>query len=236
MTAQIEGTLEWFGAGGPEKEPLVENAFASMLTHQGMQQQRELFHYFGPNDLVPVTAFSYSIPDMPRFHFYHYNDQQEIVISMASEGSPLKTGHLHVQSATHGVTMFLNKPKAPVMESYQLALIVIRMLPAAPQNEAKIFRCSECNAVIFRYDDDMHVGLEHPYYPELPNIRLYADAVDQFNATDRICPSCGHQNQEFPQYIAGWKRYTEFIDLANRARGDIERTAVAEGFAGEVAP
>jgi hypothetical protein len=232
MTAQLDApaTLEWFGAGGPDKEPVVANAFASMLTHQGMQQQRELFHYFGPNDLVPVTAFSYSIPDMPRFHFYHYNDQQEIVVCMASEGSPLKTGSVHVQSSTHGVTMFLNKPKAPMMESYQLALLVIRMMPAAPQNESKIFRCSECNEVIFHYDDDIHTGLTHQYYPELPTIRLYADAVDKFNATDRICASCGHHNEEFPQYIAGWRRYTEFVELANRARGDIADAAAAAGF------
>ena len=71
------------------------------------------------------------------------------------------------------------------MECYQICLIIIRMAPAAPQNEAKMFRCSECNGLIFRYDQDMHVGPPHRFYPELPNIRVYADAVEQFNATDR---------------------------------------------------
>jgi hypothetical protein len=232
LGAKSAATIEWFGAGGPTKEPLKENVFANMITHQGMQQQRELFPYFGADDLVPAGAFSYSLPDMPRFHFYHYNDRQEIVMSMASEGAPLKTGHIHVQDNTHGVTTFLSRPKAPEMECYQICLIIIRMAPAAPQNEAKMFRCSECNGLIFRYDQDMHVGPPHRFYPELPNIRVYADAVEQFNATDRICPDCGHQNEPFPQDVAGWKRYSDYITLANRARGDIEKAANAEGFIG----
>jgi hypothetical protein len=239
MTTQIDAPaqamLGWFGAGGPEKEPLKENVFASMVTHQGMQQQRELFPYFGPSDLVPAGAFSYSLPDMPRFHFYHYNEQQEIVISMASEGAPLKTGHIHVQDNTHGVTTFLTKPNAPRMEAYQICLITIRMRPFAPQNEAKLFRCSECNELIHRYDEDIHVGPPRRFYQELPNIRVYADAVDKYNATDRVCPACGHQNEPFPQDIAGWRRYADYIELANRARGDIEKAAIAEGFDGEVA-
>ena len=238
MTVQIDApvqeTLEWFGEGGPAKEPRAANSFEHMLTHQGMQQQKEMFTYFGPGDMVPVTAFSYSIPDMPRFHFYHYNDQQEVVISMASDGGPLKTGHVHIQDTTHGVTMFLNKPKAPTMQAYQMCIIAIRMRDAAPQNEAKIFRCSECNEVIFRLDVDMHVGPPHPYYQELPNIRLYADAVDAFNETDRICAACGHHNEEFPNYIAGWRRYTQYIELANRARGDIEKAGGDAGFGGEI--
>lgn len=59
----------------------------------------------------------------------------------------------------------------------------------------------------------------------MPNVRLYADAVDAFNATDRICPSCGEQQKEFPQDIAGWRRYPQFVTLANRARGEIELAA-----------
>jgi hypothetical protein len=235
MDAPVQGALEWFGEGGPVKEPVAANSFEHMLTHQGMQQQKEMFNFFGPGDMVPVTAFSYSIPDMPRFHFYHYNDQQEVVISMASEGGPLKTGHIHIQDTTHGVTMFLNKPKAPTMQAYQMCIIAIRMRDAAPQNEAKMFRCSECNEVIFRLDVDMHIGPPHPYYQELPNIRLYADAVDAFNETDRICGSCGHHNEEFPNWIAGWRRYTQYIELANRARGDIEKAGAEAGFGGEIA-
>ena len=124
MTVQIDApapeTLGWFGAGGPGEGTAQGERLRHMVTHQGMQQQRELFPYFGPNDLVPAGAFSYSLPDMPRFHFYHYNDQQEIVISMASDGAPLKTGHVHVQDSTHGVTTFLSKPNAPRMEAYQI--------------------------------------------------------------------------------------------------------------------
>jgi hypothetical protein len=88
-----------------------------------------------------------------------------------------------------------------------------------------MFRCRSCNEVVFRYDRDVSSGPPHKYYQELPNIRLYADAVDAFNASDRICPACGVQQDPFPQDIEGWRRYADYADLANRARGEIEAAA-----------
>lgn len=225
----------WFGVDAPPKRaPLKANVFQTMMNHQGMQQQKELFPYFERGELVPAAAFSYSLPDMPRFHFYHYNDQQEIVLCMAAEGGSLVTGQLYVQQNTHGVTMFLKKPAAPAMESYQVSIIVIRMKDAGEQDEAKMFRCRSCNEVVFRIDRDVSTGPPHKYYPELPNVRLYADAVDAFNASDRICPGCGVQQDPFPQDIAGWRRYAQYAELANRARGEIEEAA--ERFQPAVAP
>jgi hypothetical protein len=216
----------WFGDDrAPVKSPRKANVFETMMSHQGMQQQKELFPYFDADDLVPAAAFSYSLPDMPRFHFYHYNDQQEIVLTLAAEGGSLTTGQLYVQSASHGVTMFLKKAAAPEMENYQISIITIRMKELGPQNEAMIFRCSSCNEIVFRHDRDVHDGPPHKYYRELPNVRLYADAVDAFNASDRICPACGKQQEKFPQDIAGWRRYAQYVTLANRARGQIAAAA-----------
>jgi hypothetical protein len=220
--------LTWFGdSRPPSKKPLRSNVFETMLNHQGMQQQKELFPYFSEGDLVPAAAFSYSLPDLPRFHFYHYNDQQEIVVCMAAEGGSLKTGQLYVQNTTHGVTTFLKNPNAPEMEAYQVCIITIRMKDEGPQNEAKMFRCSSCNEVVFRYDRDILDTEPHKYYQELPNVRLYADAVDAFNATDRICPSCGKEQDQFPQDVAGWRRYAQYVTLANRARDEIALAADA---------
>jgi hypothetical protein len=221
-----EATTAWFGdRRPPTRTPRKANVFESMMNHQGMQQQKELFPYFDRGDLVPAAAFSYSLPDMPRFHFYHYNDQQEIVICLAAEGGSLTTGQLYVQQSTHGVTTFLRKPAAPEMESYQVCIIVIRMKEEGEQNEAKMFRCSSCNEVVFRYDQDIYTGKKHRYYQELPNVRLYADAVDAFNSSDRICPACGKKQDPFPQDIAGWRRYAQYVDLANRAREEISAAA-----------
>jgi hypothetical protein len=220
----------WFGDDQPPaKSPRKANVFETMMSHQGMQQQKELFPYFEPDDLVPAAAFSYSLPSMPRFHFYHYNDQQEIVLTLAAEGGSLTTGQLYVQSSTHGVTMFLKKPAAPEMENYQVSIIIIRMKESGPQNEAMMFRCGSCNEIVFRYDRDVYSGPPHKYYPELPNIRLYADAVDAFNATDRICPACGEKQEQFPQDIAGWRRYAQHVTLANRAREQIADAAERAG-------
>lgn len=223
--ASPSGTTTWFGGRTATKRPLMSNVFAGMMNHQGMQQQKEIFPYFGHGDLVPAAAFSYSLPDMPRFHFFHYNDQQEIVVCLAAEGGALTTGQLYVQNTTHGVTTFLKKPQAPEMEAYQLCIIAIRMKDDGEQLESKMFRCSSCNEVVFRYDRDILAVEPQPYYQELPNVRLYADAVDAFNESDRICPACGLEQEKFPQDIAGWRRYAQYVTLANRARGEIETAA-----------
>jgi hypothetical protein len=216
----------WFGDDSPPaKSPRKANVFETMMSHQGMQQQKELFPFFGADDLVPAAAFSYSLPNMPRFHFYHYNDQQEIVLTLAAEGGSLTTGQLYVQSASHGVTMFLKKAAAPEMENYQVSIITIRMKESGPQNEAIIFRCGSCNEIVFRYDRDVYDGPLHKYYRELPNIRLYADAADAFNASGRACPACGEQQAEFPLDITGWRRYAQHVTLANRAREQIAEAA-----------
>jgi hypothetical protein len=216
----------WFGDERPQvKTPRKVNVFETMMSHQGMQQQKELFPYFDADDLVPAAAFSYSLPDMPSFHFYHYNDQQEIVLTLAAEGGSLTTGQLYVQSASHGVTMFLKKAAAPELENYQVSIIVMRMKESGPQTEAMTFRCASCNEIVFSYDRDVYAGPPHKYYQELPNIRLYADAVDAFNATDRVCPACGVVQEEFPQDIAGWRRYAQHVSLANKAREQIAAAA-----------
>ena len=101
MTATTTSTaaksLDWFGAGGPSKVPLKANVFATMMNHQGMQQQKELFPYFENGDLVPAAAFSYSLPDMPRFHFFHYNDLDGLHFRRPScERAAAMSQHLHL--------------------------------------------------------------------------------------------------------------------------------------------
>jgi hypothetical protein len=81
------------------------------------------------------------------------------------------------------------------MENYQVSIIVIRTKESGPQNEAMIFRRGSCNEIVFRYDRDVHGGPPHKYYRELPSIRLDADDADAFNASDRLCPACGDQQE-----------------------------------------
>jgi hypothetical protein len=58
-------------------------------------------------------------------------------------------------------------------------------------------------------------------------VRFYADAVDAFNAQERACEKCGAAQPRFPQELAGWRRYAQYVELANRARSDIEAAAKA---------
>jgi hypothetical protein len=213
----------WFGRPvAPGKRVLKVNVFENMLAHQGMLEQLPIFPYFGPGDIVPTAALSLSMPALPRAHFYHYNDITEVILTLAGDGAMLATGQLYLQQGTHGVTTFLRKSDGPEAQSYQISLIIIRMKQEGPQNEAFILRCMKCNEVVFRMDRDVFSGRQHDFYPELANVRFYADAADAFNAEPRSCPKCGTAQPRFPEELMGWRRYAQYVELANRARANIE--------------
>lgn len=213
--------MSWFGRE-PAKRPLKVNVFAHMTAHQGMLQQVPLFPYLGPGDIVPTAALSLTQPGTPRVHFYHYNDIPEVILCMASEGGLIATGQLYLQQGTHGVTTFIRQPAGPEGKHYQISLIIIRMKETGPQNEGFLLRCGSCNAIVFRMDRDVWQAPAHAHYPELANIRFYADAVDAYNAEARRCPSCDAEQPTFPADLMGWRRYVQYVELANRARRDIE--------------
>ena len=198
------------------------------MAHQGMLEQVPLFPYFGPGDIVPTAALSLSLAghaarallSLQRHPRGHPRDGRRAARCSS-------TGQLYLQQGTHGVTTFLRKPAAPEAQSYQISLIIIRMKEAAPQNEGFVLRCVKCNEVVFRMDRDVWQGPEHAHYPELANVRFYADAVDAFNAEARACAACGETQPRFPQELVGWRRYAQYVELANRARADIEAAAKA---------
>lgn len=221
--------MGWFGKErDPGKRPMKVNAFEQMTAHQGMLEQIPLFPYFGPGDIVPTAALSLSLPDMPRIHFYHYNDVTEVILALAGEGAMFTPGQLYLQQGTHGVTTFLRKPEGPEGAAFQIAYIVVRMKERGPQNEGFILRCPGCNEVVFRMDRDVWKGPEGQAIPELPNVRFYADAADAYNAEPRTCGKCGAAQPRFPQEIVGWRRYAQYVDLANRARAGM-LAAVQQG-------
>ncbi len=209
----------------PFKTPRKVNVFGGLVAHQGMLEQAPLFPYFGAGDIVPTAALSFSLPDMPRVHFYHYNELTEVVVSMASDRALLATGQVYLQHGTHGVTTFLRNPTEQEARGYQISLIIFRMKTEGPQQEGFLFRCFKCHEVVFRMDRDVFEGPPHRYYPELAAIRFHADAVDAFTAADRTCPACGVVQPPFPQELMGWRRYAEYIELANRGRACIDAAA-----------
>jgi hypothetical protein len=213
----------WFDKQvAPGKRPLKVNVFAHMTTHQGMLEQLPLFPYLGPGDIVPTAALSLTLPETPRVHFYHYNDLPEVILCMASEGGLITTGQLYLQQGTHGVTTFIRQPTGVEARHYQISLIIIRMRPEGPQNEGFVLRCGTCNEIVFRTGRDVWQAPAHAHYPELANIRFYADAVDAYNAEPRVCSKCGAAQSRFPSELMGWRRYVQYVELANRARSDIE--------------
>jgi hypothetical protein len=213
---------EWFGrAVPPGKFPRKVNVFEQMMAHQGMLEQMPLFPYFGPGDIVPTAALSLTMPTTPRVHFYHANDIPEVILCMASEGGLISTGQLYLQRATHGVTTFIRQAQGPEGKHYQISLIIIRMKSEGPQNEGFLLRCLKCNEIVFQMERDVWAAPPHPYYPELPSLRFYADAVDAFNSEERSCQKCGAVQPRFPGELMGWRRYAQYVDLANRGRKDM---------------
>jgi hypothetical protein len=210
----------WFGKPAT-KRPLKVNVFAHMMGHQGMLEQLPLFPYLGPGDIVPTGALSLTLPDTPRIHFYHYNDVPEVIVCMASEGGLIATGQLYLQQGTHGVTAFIRQPSGSEGKQYQISLIIFRLKPEGPQHEGFILRCPKCNEIVFRMDRDVWPGPPHAHYPELLNIRFYADAVDTYNSEARSCAACQTPQPRFPAELMGWRRYVQYVELANRARTDI---------------
>jgi hypothetical protein len=212
----------WFGKKvAPGKVPLKVNVFAHMMSHHGMLEQLPLFPYLAPGDIVPTAALSLALPEMPRVQFFHYNDVPEVIVCMASDGALLSTGQLYLQQANHGVNTFLRDPQGSEGRHYQISLIIFRLKEEGPQNEGFILRCPKCNQVVFRMDRDVWQRPQHPYYPELPSLRFYADAADAFNVEPRTCGHCGAAQARFPVELMGWRRYAQYLELANRARHDL---------------
>jgi hypothetical protein len=210
------------------KEPRKVNVFEQMTAHQGMLEQLPLFPYFGPGDIVPAAALALTLPETPRLHFYHYNDVQEVIVCLAGEGALISPGQVYLQQGTHGVTTYLRQPTGPEGKHYVVALIILRMKAEGPQNEGFILRCHKCNEVVFRVDRDVWGAQAQAHYPELVNVRFYADAADAYNAEPRTCAKCGTAQARFPSELVGWRRYAQYVDLANRARRDLEAAAAAK--------
>ena len=121
------------------------------------------------------------------------------------------------------MTTFLRAPRGPESSGYQISLIVIRMKAEGPQREGFVLRCHACNEIVFRMDRDVFEGPPHAHYPELANVRFYADAADAFNAEPRACGACGAAQARFPTELVGWRRYAQYVELANRARDALEQ-------------
>ena len=119
---------------------------------------------------------------------------------IAGDGALLATGQLYLQQGTHGVTTFLSKPDAPEGQSYQISLIIIRMKAGRPAERGVHPPLPELQrGRLPRGSRRLGRGAQHAYYPELANVRFYADAADEFNAEPRRCAECGAAAAALPR-------------------------------------
>ena len=182
------------------------------MAHQGMLEQLPLFPWFGPGDIVPTAALSLTVPEMPRLHFYHYNDIPEVILCMAAEGGLIATGQLYLQQGTHGVTTFLRQPTGPEGRHYQISLIIVRMKPEGPQNEGFILRCCEVQRGRLPHGPRRLAG---PRASLLSRARQRAPLRRRgrrLQPRAARVPKCGAAQPRFPVELMGWRRYAQYAD------------------------
>ena len=222
MTAQNEEI--WFGrALVAGKKPIKKNLFEELIHATGTLELVPVFPYLDNGSIVPCLSVSMGGAETKKFQFFHDNVVPEVLICLAERNSTLKAGQMMVLPNLHGVNNFLKKLEDE--SAYMVVLITVRMNSQDVQLEGFLIRCAKCNALVYQRECDVKQGPERPYYPEFYAVAFYADAVDEFNASDRICPKCGHHQAPFPAEQMGWRRYVRQVDVANRARADMEQLA-----------
>ncbi len=220
----MSATTPWFGTPrDPGVVPIKKNLFEEVIHATGDLELVPVFPYLGDGAIVPCLSYAMGGGGAKKFQFFHANDVPEVMICLSEHNSALRAGMLMSFPDLHGVNNFLKDVDDE--DAYMLVVVAIRMREGA-QHEGFLMRCRECNEPVFRLDRDIKEGPERPYYPEFYALRLYADAVDQFNASDRTCAKCGTVQEPFPQDQLGWKRYARQVELANRARAAVEAQGV----------
>lgn len=198
----------------PDKEPIKANVFE--VGRRGNTQLLPIFPYVGPGCIVPTTAVLENDGTPHKVgYFVHTNDADEVVISLGGEGRG-RTGDVFVGPNSHGVGGDGSEP------FYALMVITQRQFDEGEQKEAITFQCEACNTEIIRY------AFGGPEYEAarpgvLPSIIGAFEAAQAYNAMDRRCPKCGHDNPEFPLPFWGWGQHVRASNVAFRARASLER-------------
>ena len=214
----------WFGhplVSG--KVPVKKNLFEEVIHATGTLELVPVFPYLDKGAIVPCLSVSLGKAGTQRFQFFHDNVVPEVLICLAEKQGALKAGQMMVLPNLHGVNNFLKDVQDE--SAYLVVLITIRVNYQDEQREGFLIRCERCNELLYQRYQNIKDGPERPYYPEFYALVFYADAVDEFNASDRTCPKCGHIQPPFPAEQLGWRRYAMQVRVANQAREDAERFA-----------
>jgi hypothetical protein len=225
MTSKTAATSEvWFGQPlALGKAPVKKNLFEEVIHATGSLELVPVFPSLDNGAIAPCLSVSLGGKSTQRFQFFHDNVVPEVLLCLAEQHGALKAGQMMVQPNLHGVNNFLKDLQDE--SAYLVVLITIRVNYQDEQREGFLIRCEQCNELLYQRYRNIKDGPARPYYPEFYALAFYADAVDEFNASDRTCPQCGHVQPPFPTDQMGWRRYAVQVSVANRARADAERFA-----------
>ena len=219
---------------GGKREPMRVNVF-ERVTGSGCSLL-PLFPYVGPGAIVPCGVVFEGGPDADYGQFFHFNTQDEVVLTLGAQKATLETGDIYVGGRQHGVNSFLRDQRDP--EGWSVQVVTVHQPETGVQQEAITFRCSECNAKVQRFDfvvtppgreghDPLgFAGTEDDHVPAFATIPATAWAAEQFNDEEhRVCNECGHINDPFPVAVWGWQRYAAQRRIANAAKLALDREA-----------
>ena len=209
------------------------NVFEHMMSAPGHARAAAAVPLFGPGDIVPTAALSLSLPETPRVHFYHYNDIPEVILCMAGEGGLIATGQLYLQQGTHGVTTFLRQPTGARGQALP------DLAHHHPDEGGGPAERGLHPALLQVQRDRLPHGsrrLGGPGAPLLPGARATCASTPTpptpTTPSRAPAPSAPRAQPRFPTELMGWRRYAQYVELANRARRDMEAAAAGAGAIG----
>lgn len=225
-----------------ERVPLKVNIFD--MTAGGVCTLQPLFPYLDAGAIVPTGALLTGDPDDSYWgQFFHYNTVDEVYVAFGANGSFLQSGQILVGQEIHGVNSTLRDPADG--GSFALTTITQRQPEDRAQNEAVIFRCTNCAEQLLRYeinstakgteghDPSQWGGSSDDEVDMFSTLGASAEAALKANeGLARTCSKCGHLNDEFPLKKWGWKRYADQVRQANSAYRAMHAAADAAREAG----
>jgi hypothetical protein len=220
----------WFGKPlSAGRSPIKKNLFEEVINASGTLELVPVFPYFHDGALVPCLSVSTGRPGTGKFQFLHDNVVPEVLICLADHKGSIRAGQMMALPNLHAVNNFIKDVDDE--DAYVVVLITIRINREDEQREGFIVRCKACNALVYERYLNLKEVPQPAFYPVFSAIGLYADAADEFNASDRACPECGAVQDPLPVDQLGWRRYVSHARVANRARESAEN--LARGLRGE---
>ena len=222
--------MSWFGKQvAPGKRPLKVNVFAHMTAHQGMLRA---------GAAVPVPRAGRHRADGGAVaHAARHAARALLSLQRHPRGHPVhgERGRADrdrpaLPPARHARRHDVHPPAGGRRGQALPDLADHHPHEGDRRRRTRASSCAarSCNEIVFRMDRDIWQAPPHEHYPELANIRFYADAVDAFNAEPRACADVRRRAAAVPRPSSWAGGATSSTSSSRTARAATSRRPEAE--------